>query len=182
MTMWMPVGAAAGRGEDAVSLHRYRRSSMLLDGARAAFGMAVTLGPAAVLDVARPLAFALIALGLIFLAFAIDLAMRSFSAIELSKDGLCRSGPLPRRFAWADLTSIRLAHYGAPRPSSAGWYQLTIKGSNGALKIDSTIDGFERILAAAVRASEAGGRALDPATSENLKVFGCHAGRAPLKA
>ncbi|NJO35735.1 MAG: hypothetical protein HC869_24310 [Rhodospirillales bacterium] len=165
-----------------MSLHRYPRSSLLFDGARAAFGMAVTLGPPATLDVARPLAIALIALGLIFLVFAFNLAARGLSVIEVSKAGISRSGPLPRRQAWSDLASIRLAHYGHPRRSSEGWYQLTIRGSEGALRIESTIDGFDRILAAALHASEAGRRTLDPATSENLKAFGWHAGRAPVEA
>ncbi|MEZ5932458.1 MAG: hypothetical protein R3F54_10975 [Alphaproteobacteria bacterium] len=158
-----------------MSIHRYPTSSLLFDGIRAVLGMALTLGPLAFLDIAWPMAGVLVLVGLIFLVFSFNLAVRSLSSIELSDDGVCRGGPMTRRLAWADLTSMKLAHYAAPRRPSEGWYQLTVKDSDTSLKIESTIEGFGDILSAAVRAARAGGLPLDPATGDNIRVFGWHA-------
>ncbi|MDH3663375.1 MAG: hypothetical protein OEU92_25730 [Alphaproteobacteria bacterium] len=160
-----------------MSIHRYPLSSLLFDGLRTAFGLAATFGPLLALDVVRPLALILAGLGAVFLVFALKLAEQGLSSIELSDDGISRRGPMARRLAWRGVTSLKLAHYAAPRRPSDGWYQLTLTGDGGVLKVDSTIDGFSGIVAAAVEAAEASDVAFDPVTGENLKAFGLGAGR-----
>ncbi|MGI9416556.1 MAG: hypothetical protein ACR2RA_01830, partial [Geminicoccaceae bacterium] len=54
-----------------MSSHRYPPGVLLLDGLRAAFGIALTIGPLFFLDVARPLAIIFAVLGGIFLIFAL---------------------------------------------------------------------------------------------------------------
>lgn len=108
---------------------------------------------------------------MVFLAFASRLAAQSLCIIELSDDGISSRGLGVRSLIWRDMTSLRLAHYAAPRRRSEGWYQLTIKGDDCVLKVDSTIDGFDDIVKTAKRAAEAVHLDLDPATGENLNDF-----------
>ncbi len=160
-----------------MSIHRYPTPSLLLDSLRAGFGIAVTLGPLFFLDVAPPVALILGGLGAIFLIFALRLAQQSLSSIELSSGGISRHGPIARKLGWSDVTSLKLAHYGAPRRASDGWYQLNLRGGGGVLKVDSTIEGFDDIVASAIGAARQGGLVLDPATIENLKALGHGDGR-----
>lgn len=155
----------------ASSIHRYPIASLVFDGVRAAFGLIVTLGPLAILDVAWPLEWILFALALIFLGFTCQLMAQALTSLELSTDGISRGGPLEQTLTWSDLTFLKLSHYAAPRRASEGWYRLTIRDTRGVLKVNSTIDGFDDILAAAVRAADRGGLALDPATDDNIKHF-----------
>ncbi len=152
--------------------HRYPTLSLLTDSLRALFGITATFGPLLVLDVVWPLALILGALGLIFLTFACRLVLQSLSSIELSSQGISRRGPVAREVAWPDVTSLKLAHYGMPRKSSVGWYQLMIRGRGGVLRVDSTIDGFDDIVASAVNAVSKSGLTFDPATSDNLRSLG----------
>lgn len=137
--------------------------------------MSATFGPLIFFEVALPLAIILGFLGLIFLLFALRLIEQMLFSIELTEAGICRHGPIVRTVGWQDLTSLKLAHFAARRRPSDGWYQLSIRTKNDALKIDSTIDGFEAILGAAAKAADEGRLALDPATGENLRVFKDHA-------
>ncbi|MGI9487166.1 MAG: hypothetical protein ACR2RF_15065 [Geminicoccaceae bacterium] len=155
-----------------LSIHRYPVPSLLSDSLRAVFGITVTLGPLFFLNVALAPALVLGGLGLIFLTFALRLVQQSLSSIELSSEGISRHGPVARKLAWPDVTSLKLAHYGAPRKPSGGWYQLMLRGSGGILRVDSTINDFEDIVASAVEAAKKGRLILDPATVENLKVLG----------
>ena len=154
------------------SIHRYPASTLLSDGFRAAFGIMATLSPLAFLDVAWPLVLILGGVGAIFLFFAVRVAGHGLSSIVLSEHGISRRGPVALSLAWRDLRALKLAHFAAPRRSSDGWYQLTLKGDACTLKMDSTIDGFDEIVAAAVKAAEAVGFGLDPATGENLRGLG----------
>ena len=155
-----------------MAVYRYPASSLLPDSLRAIIGITATFGPLVFLAVAWPLALVLCALGSVFLAFAIRLVLQSLSSFELSNERISRHGPVARSLSWPDVTSMKLAHYGTPRKTSVGWYQLRLKGGGGVLKIDSTIDGFDEILASAVSAVTNSGLTFDPATAENLKSLG----------
>lgn len=174
--VWVDMLGSKG-AKGALSIHRYPASSLLSDGLRAAFGLATTFGPLLLLDVARFLALILAGLGLVFAIFALKLVVQGLSSIELSDDGIFRHGPIALSLDWRDVTSLRLTHYATPRRPSDGWYQLTLAGDTGAFKVNSTIDGFDDIVAAAVEAAEVAGVALDPATGENLKGLGRGADR-----
>ncbi|MEM8947949.1 MAG: hypothetical protein AAGA21_03535 [Pseudomonadota bacterium] len=155
-----------------MGVYRYPASSLVPDSLRAILGITATLGPLLFLAVAWPFALILGSLGVVFLAFAVRLILQSLSSFELSDGGISRHGPTARNLSWPEITSLKLAHYGMPRRSSVGWYQLRLKGRDGVLKIDSTIDGFDEILASAVRGVAKRGLTFDPATAENLKSLG----------
>ncbi|MGI9510773.1 MAG: hypothetical protein ACR2QJ_15645 [Geminicoccaceae bacterium] len=161
-----------------MSLHRYSVTSLLSDGFKAAFGFSVTVGPLLFLDVVWPLALILGAGGLVFLVFALRTAEHGLSSIELSNHEISRHGPLASRLVWRDLKGLKLARYAAPRHSSDGWYQLVLAGETGKFKVESTIDGFDIIVAAAVKAAKACELGLDPATGDNLQSLGFDIARA----
>ena len=160
-----------------MSIHRYPVSTLLSDGFRAAFGVMATLLPLAFLNVAWPLVLVFGVLGAIFVFFAFRVVEHGLSSIVLSEDGISRRGPVALSLAWQDLRALKLAHFAAPRRSSDGWYQLTLKGNDRTLKVESTIDGFDEIVAAAVKAAEAVDLGLDPATGENLRGLGHEPGQ-----
>ena len=143
----------------------------MTDGLRSVFGLAVSFGPLAFLDVALPLAVVLMGVGMVFILFTIRLIEQICTSIELTEDAISLSGARSRRLRWPDLTSLKLAHYGVPSRSSPGWYQLSIQTKGGVLKVDSTIERFSDIVTVAAKAATDRSLALDPATIENLKVL-----------
>ena len=154
-----------------MSIHRYPRTSLLIDGLRAVIGITATFGPLIFLDPAWPLTAVLGGLGLIFSIFGLRLLQQSFVSIEVSREGISGHGFGTKAIAWSDVTSLKLAHYATPRRPSEGWYQLVLKGRGGVLKIDSTIGGFDTIIGTAAREAMTSGLLLDPATSDNLRTL-----------
>ncbi|HEX2477773.1 MAG TPA: hypothetical protein VHK45_00730 [Geminicoccaceae bacterium] len=152
---------------------RYPLATLYTDYLRAAAGLALTLGPLLLLDVAYPLVALLAALGLLFAWFGLRTVTRHLSRVELSGSAIAVRGPRPRYLAWGELERVRLAHYAPRRARDDGWLQLTLRGAGGpSIRLDSTLVGFEEVLGAASRAARAKALPLDAATQANLAALG----------
>jgi hypothetical protein len=163
-----PRSALAGE-----TLLRYPLAIHYADYARAAAGLALTLGPLLLLDVAYPLVALLVALGLLFAWFGLRTVSRHLSRVELSASAIALHGPLPRHLAWSELERMQLAYYAPRRSRDDGWLQLTLRGAGGrSIRLDSTLVGFDQVLGAASRAARAKALPMGAATQANLAALG----------
>jgi hypothetical protein len=152
---------------------RYPLAALYADYVRAAVGLAVTLGPLLLLEVAYPVRALLAALGLLFVWFGLRTVSRHISRVELSASAIALRGPLPRQLAWRELERMKLAYYAPRRSRDDGWLQLTLRGGGGrSIRLDSTLVGFDQVLGAASRAARAKELPLDAATHANLAALG----------
>lgn len=151
----------------------YPTGSLYPDYLRTAVGLGVTLGPVLLLDLADGIAVLLAGLALVFAWFGARTMVRQLTRVELSGDGVTVSGPAPRRLAWRDLARLKLAYYAPRRSRDDGWLQLTLSGAGGRpIRLDSTLSGFDRVLAQATRAAREKALPLDQATDANLVALG----------
>jgi hypothetical protein len=68
---------------------------------------------------------------------------------------------------------MQLAYYAPRRARQDGWLQLTLRGPSGpAIRVDSTLDGFDDVLRRATGAAARNELPLDPATEANLAALG----------
>jgi hypothetical protein len=152
---------------------RYPVAALYPDYLRAGFGLAVTVGPLLLLDLAGAVAALLAGLGLLFAWFGTRTVVRHLSRVELSADAIALCGPAPRRLAWRDLERMKLAYYAPRRSREDGWLQLTLGGAAGRpIRLDSTLSDFDRVLGQASRAALAKALPLDAATHANLFALG----------
>jgi hypothetical protein len=110
------------------------------------------------------------AIAALLLVFGLRTYLRQRSRIELTETGIALTGPRPRRIAWSELDSFRLRYFSMRRDRKHGWMELTLRAPSGTLSIESQIDGFEQIVAAAAKA--AAGLAIDEASLANLSALG----------
>jgi hypothetical protein len=159
--------------------HRYPATSLLPDYLRVAFGLAATIGPLVALDLARPVVLVLSGLTLLFAWFGIRTALRQLSWVELSTTDIALCGPLRRRLPWQQLRRLQLAYYAPRRARRDGWLQLTLRGQHGrAIRVDSTLEGFEKLLRRAAGVAARNDLRLDPTTQANLAALGLATGPA----
>jgi hypothetical protein len=173
-----------------MSTHQYPISTLTSDYLRVAVGMALTVGPLLLLDLAPAIAWLLSVLAVLFVWFGVRTAVRHLSAIELSPQAIAIRGPLGGRLAWDELERMKLAYY-APRgrisarrrdrpdarherdEGQRGWLQLTLHGSRGRpIRVESTLDGFDQVMRRALAAVGRRQLSLDPTTMANLAALG----------
>jgi hypothetical protein len=185
-----------------MSRHHYPLSSLSSDYLRVAVGLALTLGPLLLLDLAAAIAWLLAGLAVLFVWFGLRTGIRQLSAVELSPQGIAVRGPFGRYLAWDELTGMKLAYY-APRSWSGprrrepehergerdarqrGWLQLTLQGAHGRpIRVESTLQGFEQVLRRATATAACRQLIFDPTTTANLTALGLDreaAADAPLR-
>ena len=157
---------------------RYDTRSIAADYARAAFGAVVCLAPPVFMDVAAVLAWILVAVGALFVAFGLRTLVRHLTAYELSPEGMRAKGPFGATVSWKDLTAINLAYF-QTRPrrkiiarSPGGWMELTLREGRRAIKVDSSLEGFDDVVGKAARVARERGLTLNPVTLANLAAMG----------
>jgi hypothetical protein len=131
----------------------------------------ICFGPLFFLTVVPLLAIVLVSSGLIFLWFSGRVLAQCLQSITLTTDGLSSRGLRQTRLAWTGLTGFRLAYYASLRRRSAGWYQLILVGEGNALRLESTLEGFDLVLQSALDAARRADLALDPSTRDNLAAW-----------
>lgn len=173
-----------------MSTHHYPIGTLYSDYLRVTVGIALTVGPLLLLDLAPAVAWLLAGLAVLFVWFGARTARRHLSAIELSPQAIAIRGPLGGRLAWDELERMKLAYY-APRgrinarrrdrpearherdEGQRGWLQLTLRGSRGRrIRVESTLDGFDQVMRRALAAVGHRQLSLDPTTTANLAALG----------
>jgi hypothetical protein len=177
-----------------MSRHHYPIGTLASDYLRVALGLALTLGPLLLLELAAPIAWLLAALALLFLWFGLRTGLRQLSVVELSAPSIAVRGPFGRQLAWDELAHMKLAYYaprgwggprrrdhqharGEPDEGRRGWLQLTLQGARDRpIRVESTLEGFDQVLRRAIAAATRKGLELDPATTANLGALGLDRG------
>ena len=158
--------------ETGESRHRYPARAVLLDYLYSGLGLLFTLGPLGLAASAGLAAWVLGGLGALFAVYGARTVLRHRTCLRLSEEGLVVESLLRRHLPWDRLTRCTLGYYSTRRHRDRGWMQLTLKAGRRSLRIDSQIEGFDRIVRRAVHAAAGSGIALDHTTQENLRALG----------
>lgn len=150
---------------------RYGFDAVLGDYLRAAAGCAVCLAPILLVAV-NAVTVVLAGLAALFAVFGAKTAIRHRTEYALDDDGLRAVGPFGRSVAWDGLRRMKIAYYATRRDRQGGWMQMTLGGADGAVVVDSNLDGFLDVARRAARAAERNGLELTHATVANLRSLG----------
>jgi hypothetical protein len=143
----------------------------MADGLRAGIGLLMSLGPLVFLTVGRPLAIVLGGIGMVFLLFGFRVLGQCVFSITATTDGLSSGGLRRRNLDWQELLGLKLAYYAPLKRRDAGWYQLKLIGERDVIRVDSTLDGFDDLMRAALEAAAGAGLVFDPSTRDNLAAW-----------
>ena len=163
------VAQAAEAGE---SRHRYPARAVMIDYLYSGLGLLFTLGPLAGTTPTGPAAWVLGGLAALFAVYGARTALRHRTWLSVNEEGISVHGLLRRHLAWDALTRCTLSYYSTRRNRDRGWMQLTLKAGRRSLRIDSQIEGFDRIVRRAASAAAGRGVAFDHTTQENLRALG----------
>lgn len=158
----------------AVKQFHYRGKVLSIEYLRAGVGLAITTGPLLLLDPAPIVGGVLGALAILFAAFALRTGLRNFTVIEMTEEGIAARGPISCSIPWRRVKLLRLDYYctGRERDGGRGWMQLKIAGQSSSIRIDSTIDGFDELAAAAAGIATRHSIPLSDTTAANFQAIG----------
>jgi hypothetical protein len=154
------------------SLHVYPRRALLPDYARALAGLAVTGLPLLFTEPASVMFWLLLGFAALFAIYGLRTMLRQRTRIELDDEGIGASGAWGGRVDWKDLRDVSVRYYSTRRDRSGGWMQLVVRGRGRSVSADSTISGFERLVADAVAAAARRGVSLSQRTRANVGALG----------
>lgn len=152
--------------------YRYPPRALAGDYLRAAFGLGITGGPVLLLPTAIPVTVVLAGLGTLFGFFGLRTALRQFTVVEVSDEAISVVANVHKRLAWCDVRELRLDHYSTRRDGRDGWMQMRISGPGTRIRIESTLDGFDRLAARAARLATAHRVAMTDDTRGNFRALG----------
>jgi len=165
-----------------MSRYRYPAKAVTGDYLRAGAGLAITGGPALFLPTAAPVTVILSGLALLFGIFGLRTALRQFTVIEMSEKAISLTGLGGKTMAWRDIRQVRLDYYSTRRDGEGGWMQMKISGPGGAIRIDSTLDGFAALAGETAAYAAAHGVAIANASLGNFKALGVGAAEGAAEA
>jgi hypothetical protein len=149
--------------------HRHPNPSIVADYTRAGVGAFLTLVPLAAIPVTTIAGIILSSLSLLFIIFAGRTWIRSRTIVELSDESLAVTAMQHKKIPWQDVVSVELRYFATKRDRSHGWMQLKLKSNTTAIRLESTLEGFELITRQAARVASQRGLELSAATQENLR-------------
>lgn len=156
----------------AATRHSYPAAALIGDYLRAAVGVVPAVAVFSSTPV-NPIAAAVVGgIGAIFTLFGLRTALRHGTSLEMTETELRSHGARQRTIAWAKLDRLKLAYYSTRRDRKSGWMQLEIGAGAARVRLDSRIEGFDRLLHRAAKAALARRLALNDTTLANLNALG----------
>lgn len=159
-----------------MTVHRYSLQSLFADYWRAGIGLIVGVGLWLLAPEAPHVVIICGGLTVLFLLFTMRTIARQYTRIEMTDDGIVRSGLRQTALRWNDLDRVKLRYYSTRRNRSRGWMTLKLGTGRTAISVDSTIDGFDAIAGRAARAITDNGLGADDVTLANLAALGLATG------
>jgi hypothetical protein len=152
--------------------HRYPTKAMAGDYARAAFGLALTGLPILMSPPGSAVFYVLGPFALLFAIFGARTWIRHRTLVETDEQKVMVHGLWKGELAWSELQEVKLNYYSTKRDRSQGWMQLVLRGPEGRLRFDSTLDGFPEVARRAYQTARAKGLELSEASISNFAALG----------
>jgi uncharacterized membrane protein len=151
---------------------RYPPRALAGDYLRAALGLGITGAPVLLLPTAVPVTVVLAGLSALFCFFGLRTALRQFTVVEMSDEAISVVANSHKRLAWREVRELRLDHYSIRRDGRDGWMQMRISGPGTRIRIESTLDGFDRRAARAASLATAHRVTMTDDTRGNFLALG----------
>lgn len=151
---------------------RYPARAMMLDYFYTVLGLAFTLVPLALVTPLPAVTGVLVGFAILFFVFGLRTTIRHNTFVEVSNSGVTLRSLWGTKVTWGELRELKLSYFSTRRDRHGGWMQLRLRGQKRTIRVDSTLDGFEKLVARAVREARAREFELGLETAQNLMALG----------
>ncbi|SLN20036.1 hypothetical protein [Oceanibacterium hippocampi] len=153
------------------SVYRYGRKALLRDYRNAGFGLFATGAPLLLANPSSVMVYVLGALAALFAGYGVRVIHRQVSEIVIDDSAIRVRGLLGGQLDWEELDDIRLRYYSTRRDRSHGWMELVLHGQGRRIRVESSIDDFDRLVVRATREALSRDVIPDASTMMNFKAL-----------
>lgn len=154
-----------------MSTYRYGRTALVHDYVRGGVGIVLCGGLMAL----SPSTWLIVIFGgltALFLLFTLRTALRQRVRLEVDDDGIALLPSRAGRLRWGEIDGVRLRYFSTRRSRDKGWMTLRVAAGRRRIEVDSSLEGFDEVVARMAGEVRARGLALDPATRANFQASG----------
>ena len=151
---------------------RYPARALMQDYFYTVLGLAFTLVPLALVTPLAAVTGGLAGFAVLFFIFGLRTAIRHNTFVEISNSGVMLHSLWGSNVTWSELRELKLSYFSTRRDRHRGWMQLRLRGQNRTIRMDSTLDGFEKLTERAAREAHARDLVLGLETIQNLMALG----------
>ena len=155
---------------------RYPRRAIALEYFYTVLGLTFTLLPLALVTPLQAVTGVLSGLAFLFFTFGIRTALRHNVFVEVSDSGITLGRMLNSSWGetipWNEISELKLSYFSTRRDRHGGWMQLRLRGNKRTIRLDSTLDGFDKLLSYAAHQVRRQGLELSSETLQNLNALG----------
>lgn len=165
----VPVEKVPGPESNDVIAMRYRGRTMMPDMLRSGLGLVLCLVIAVVPGIIEFLHWTAAGLSILFVLYLVRTVWRLQSRLYVSEYGVRQSGLFEgTAFAWPELSDFRLRYFSTRRDGKKGWFEMTLRAPGAKVVVESTLEGFDRLLELARDAARDNALLVDDITRTNL--------------
>ncbi len=151
---------------------RYPLRIVALDYFSALLGLAFTVTPLTLVTPVVSVTSVLAFFAMLFFLFGLRTIIRHNTFIAVSDRGVTSGGLRGADIAWCELRELKLNYFSTRRARQGGWMQLRLRGEKRTICLDSTLLGFEKLVARAAREARRNELDMVPDTIRNLVALG----------
>jgi len=151
---------------------RYPLSTVAIDYFYALLGLGFTVTPLALVTPLAAVTGTLAFFALLFFLFGLRTAIRHNTFVAVSDRGVTSGGLRGANINWRDLRELKLSYFSTRRDRQGGWMQLRLRGEKLTIRLDSTVEGFDKLVARAAKEARQNELDLAPGTVQNLIALG----------
>ena len=119
----------------------------------------------------------LVPLTAVFITFLVRIIIRYMTTVTVTDEWIRVNSFFDITLYWADVTDFKLSYFTLWRNGEKGWMQMRLRNATNAIRIESSLVGFEEIASRAFAAAEANHISLNSTTTSNLEAFGFNSKR-----
>ncbi len=151
---------------------RYPARAVALEYFYSVAGLAFTLVPLALVTPLPAVTGVLAGFAVLFFLFGLRTVIRHNTFVEVSNGGVTLHGLWGSNIPWSELRGLKLSYFSTRRDRHGGWMQLRLRGDKRTIRLDSSLDGFDKLVARAAQEARRHELALGPETAQNLVALG----------
>ena len=151
---------------------RYPRRALVFDYFSTLLGLVFTVTQLTLVTPLAAVSGVLACLAMLFFLFGLRTVIRHNTFVAISDHSVTLGGLRVTDITWSELRELKLSNFSTRRGRQGGWMQLRLRGKGQTIRVDSTLEGFDKLVAHAAKEARRNELNIMPETMQGIIALG----------